>query len=303
MSRQAIDPALRAQAMELARTEGVAVAAERTGLKPGTIRVWLSRSEAKAAPPAVAAPATVGDAQIPGLGEFESKTLVSAKRAVDAALKRLEELIPTAKGIQSVAISSGILMDKIERLNEVVADAQERTVRIAQGDAEWLTAAMTLYMQALGLPWEEGGAARKCWAAILRGGARGVPFRMPPDVDVGAAREALLSRVRSEVRAELEQEQRERAEAERMARPALPAPRTDEERLADWQEEQRTEPEPDDETDIAEPVEATEVLEADDPGAPASRPGPGWIWKQGRWQRPGGRLPPQLGGSVVRSRW
>lgn len=308
MSRQAIDPETRAQALELARTEGVAVAAERTGVSAGTIRVWLSRSKAKAASPAEKPAAhRPAPSQLPtaGLTEYEAETMGAAKRAVEKALRRLEELLPQAKGVQSVAISAGILMDKVERLNEVMAEAQEREVRLSESYGELIAEVIRAALEAHGVA--PGDATARIVRQLLTQVSRGEPLAVSP----AAAEEAVAeyrARVRREVRAELEREQRER-EREQVARLALPAPLTSEERLRRWQDEARGHPESGDgpsEAGVpAAPVEPEvevvtgEVVEEQALPSltqvrPGHLPGLGGGWTQvrpGHYRTPGDRMP------------
>jgi hypothetical protein len=285
MSRQAIDPEMRARALELARTEGVAAAVEHTGVSAGTIRVWLSRSKAKAAKPADKAAQVAPTAEsVTGLTDYEGKTLGAAKRAVESALKRLEELLPNAKGVQSVAISAGILMDKVERLNEVIAEAQEREVQMTERDAQIIMGVITAALDACGVPTTE--ARRKLIAALLRQGVSRQPIVASPaqiEEAVGEYRAALRARIK----AELEHEQRVR---ERMARPALPAPApepTTDEELRVCQEEAEV-----DEADADVEVVSGEVVDEGPTTHRLHGLGGGWIQTApGTYTAPGDRMP------------
>jgi hypothetical protein len=161
----------------MARAEevGAAQASRETGVPAATLRAWRSRSRT----PQTAKPAaTVAASPVDGLDGYEIRLLERAKRAVELGVKRLEELIPQAKGVQSVAISSGILIDKVAHLNQTIADAQERQTRIAERDATKIIAAIEHYFAALELPFSP--ASKRLWATLLRQLAHGEPMGVRP---------------------------------------------------------------------------------------------------------------------------
>jgi len=160
MPRPATDPETKARALRRAEEVGAAQAGRELGIPAATIRAWKSRATPAERPTASR------ELGVPDDGAFERRVLERAKRAVEAGIRRLEELIPTAKGVQSIAISTGILLDKAAALDRIIAEAQEREVRIAERDAQMLVAMFKAYFTSLGLP--ETPAMRKVWVGWLR---------------------------------------------------------------------------------------------------------------------------------------
>lgn len=271
--RAATDPATKARALQRAAEVGAAQASRETGVPAATIRAWKSR--AADTRPATTTTAASSPA-IDGLDEFETRLLEPAKRAVEAGVQRLEELIPTAKGVQSIAISSGILIDKIRQLDQTIAEARERETRIAERDAALIVQSIEHYFEVLGLPFAAGSAARRTWGTLMRQVGNGEVWSVPPmAVEAVAELEREMRGrwgygLRQEIRAELEPVIREEiaAEVRREARAEFEAEREREGSVQRALPAPVAEPDPEvpDESDVE--VLSGEVVEEVSPASP-----------------------------------
>lgn len=89
-------------------------------------------------------------------------------------------------------------------LNQLIADAEERQVQLADAYAEQIGAILEVFLDALNL---NSAPARKVLRELLRQAGSGSPLAVSPAL-AEPAREDVRRRVRMEVEAEMRREQR-----------------------------------------------------------------------------------------------
>jgi hypothetical protein len=236
-----IDPARRAKAIELAGRVGATQASRETGISASTIRAWVSRSkQAPAQRPAAAVDAASADV------ERMARTMELAKDTAEELIRQLRKVAGQARSPQSLAIATGVLLDKAAALEAMIATAQEREVAVAEREAELIAQVIKRFVVAAVGPGMLGDLERKIVRSLLRQAAVDLSGGTL-DIDVSDAerlRSEAKARLRAEIKAELRQEWEaeveERLARERAAREqlALPAPEPEPDPVPD-------EPEPD----------------------------------------------------------
>jgi transposase-like protein len=172
--QRATDATAKAEALRLAEEHGAAEAAKLTGVPASTIRSWRHRS-GESGPPKSVDPRTWAERKRAGAED--------AWAAAQEALAQVRSLLVagrTADG-QRAALTMAILTDKSGVLEEAACREEERQVRIAEGQAQFLVAVIRVYFGAVGLTL--GPAARQTLAQLLRqatdGGALSPPAEAP----------------------------------------------------------------------------------------------------------------------------
>ena len=260
MKRNASDPAVKREALQLADELGSAEASRRTGVPASTIRMWRSRARTRGSAtdikPKVAE--TGRERQIdPARGA--RGTWRVAERATRAALEAIDSGDTLAA--QRLMVTAGIAADKTGQLEEAAGRAEERQARISLVQAETIATVLHLALEGIGLP--AGAATKRVIGSLLRQATSGEPMVAHPAA-TETARAELLTRLRQQVREDMEVERS-------MVEPAaLPAPGP----------EPVLDPEPPSEP-ASEPVESVEITEAevveDDPGHGELEPPPGFM--------------------------
>ena len=92
-----------------------------------------------------------------------------AYRAMTKAIKRLEEVLPTAKNPQAIAVSAGILHDKSVQMAALVQSLEEADVRIGEDQAKIIVTVLGAFLEACGIPMSE--PARTAMRELLHGAA------------------------------------------------------------------------------------------------------------------------------------
>jgi hypothetical protein len=214
--RPEIDPALKAEALQLAEEHGPQVASERTGIPASTIRVWRTRAKQAISP--------TGELPADMSTERAKKTAEAARDAADAAIRQLRKTLAGAKSPQSLAIATGVLIDKALLLDALVERIEDRQVQLSQAQGQAIGAVIELALGGLGVPVTP--AVRAVVAGLLQQAGRG---------DVLAVSPAVAEPARADVRAAIMADER-----------GLPAPAVDDQ-------------EPDDVVTESEPVEHDDV--------------------------------------------
>jgi hypothetical protein len=204
------DPAVKAQALALAELHGPGEAAKQTGVNPSTIRMWQTRARQ-----ALSAP--VGSGTSTGEVERLRRTAKRARNVMDAAIKRVEELLPTAKNPRDISIAAGILSDKAAQIDAVIAAIEDRQIRLADANGQQIVAVMELAFEAIGVPLSP--SVRAVLRELLRQAGAGGPLSVSP-----AAAEPARADVRAAIASDLQEEERglERRELQRLSLPAAP---------------------------------------------------------------------------------
>lgn len=207
----------REHVLERVQEVGVEAAAAEAGVQPRTVLRWQEKAavrlEAEAcdvvdAEPVEVARSVDGLPDLSGSVESEEdqerqlrRTAQAARRAVERAIARLDEVLPTARNVQAVAVAAGVLSDKAERLEGILREAQERRVRLTGDQAELLVALLRTFLAAVELP--AGDATRHLLSDLLRQAEHGADaIAASPALSAPAAaelREVLRARFSAEV--------------------------------------------------------------------------------------------------------
>ena len=198
-------------------------AAREAGVTVQTLRRWRTKAEARAGADEVeqvdgdlVAPVVSSDPVEDVAGEEldereEMRRAVKAlRRTAERARERLDQVIPTARGPQQIGVSLGIALDKAERLETLLQAAEEREIRLAQGQAEVIASLFPLALEAAGVP---VGPFRPVLGDLLRRAGGGEPLVVSP---------AVAQPAYAAVRGYFERILRDELEAERRALPAGP---------------------------------------------------------------------------------
>ena len=202
MKRNASDPAVKTEALQLAEQVGAAEASRRTGVPASTIRMWRTRAKTSGTASDIRPTAVpVGERPIdPGRGA--RGTWRVAERATRAALEAIDRGDPLAA--QRLMVTAGIAADKTGQLEEAAGRAEERQIRLSHAQAETIAAVLLLALDGLGLP--AGEATKRFIGSLLRQAVSAEGLVAHPAL-AEPARAELLARLRQQVRREMKTEQ------------------------------------------------------------------------------------------------
>jgi hypothetical protein len=124
---------------------------------------------------------------------------------MEVAIKRVEELLPTAKNPQAVAIAGGILADKAAQLEQVVHALEDRRPRLAQAQGEVIAELLRAFCEGLGVPLTP--AVRAVMRCLLEQADVGGVLAVSPSHAEAAAAEVLSAMADTSARLELERAQ------------------------------------------------------------------------------------------------
>lgn len=169
------DPILQQRILLVAQQEGDDVASERFAVPKGTIRSWRYRAKQglgglvtpdKETVASSSAKRKVADAAKPGArvsGEMSVEQLRadvrSSHKAMTAALKRLQEILPGAKSPQQLAIVIGVLHDKSVAMAALIQSLEEADVRVSEDQARLIVTVLEAFFVAAGVPVTAAGRA------------------------------------------------------------------------------------------------------------------------------------------------
>jgi hypothetical protein len=207
----ATDPQRRAEALRIAAKHGAAEASRRTGVPAATIRSWKSRDAQLAFKP----PEGVDEV------EWLRRAAVKTRDAVEAAIERLAEILPTARNARDVAIAAGVSIDKLEQLSRIVREVEDRQVRLSQTEGELVAAVIGQLLEAFGV--HDLPVTARLVRGLLTQAASGATIVVAP-TDSDEARRAVRQRIAAELRAEIERELHERIAPQIAETRGLPAP-------------------------------------------------------------------------------
>ena len=166
------DAAVKARAIRRAREVGAAQTARELEIPSGTVRSWLSRE-----PPTQASLAAADNDEL-------ARLKAKAQRGAEQALDRLDDIVPRATGVQSLAVTSGVLIDKRQQLVAAIQADEDRQQRLAAEQGQTIAALITLSYEALGL--ETTDPIRDVIADLLRRASRGEPLAVSPSLAAAA---------------------------------------------------------------------------------------------------------------------
>jgi transposase-like protein len=227
--RTTVDPELKNRALQRVEEIGAAAAARELGIPAGTLRAWKTRSKPASAP--AGPPAGAGTSDWRAAREEAARDVASAVREAIRQVRR-ELRADKSHRAQNAAITAGVLLDKLNALEQQLADMDERQVRIEEQKAEILAEVVRAFFTAVGIPLTTPAAA--VLRELLLQAGTGAPLVASPalaepareDVRERVARE-LRPRIREELRAEVRRavEEELHANAELVAATrGLPAP-------------------------------------------------------------------------------
>jgi hypothetical protein len=187
----------------LARAQqvGVELAAEEAGVTAETVERWAERlgvepaSDAAPEPAGPDAPAERDEEPDLALDEQLGRTARAARNAVERAIRRLDEILPSARNVQAIAVAAGVLSDKAAQLEQILREADERRTRLTEEQAGLLAAVLERFVEALGLPVSD--PARRVLRALLEQAAAGDVLAVSP-ADAAEARAATRARIAEE---------------------------------------------------------------------------------------------------------
>jgi hypothetical protein len=223
VQRTATDPATRARALQLAAEVGAAQASRETGVPASTIRAWRARdADQRAVNTTATVPVTAvtsPDDQLERVKRIADKAAMAAESAID----QLQETIGSARSPQSLAIATGVLLDKAAQLQDGIRAIEEQQIRITEEQGHLIAELQRLLFEAIDVPYGlergRGRHVRVLLADMLRqattSGDRLV-FVSQPDL-AEAARDEVRDVFAKRLRPGIEREIRQQLEAERAA--------------------------------------------------------------------------------------
>jgi hypothetical protein len=186
-----VDPALKARALALAADVGTTEAARQTGVPRGTLASWRSREGLVERPSGVSP------------GEWANAKRTAAENAWQASQEALDEIRrvlagPKNQGVQGLAITYGVLLDKATQLETAAQLAEAHQVRLTRDQTELVAQVIMVLFEGLGVqfgplqaaPPPTAKAIRQALAALLRQAEQGAVMAVPPAL-VPAAQDEL----------------------------------------------------------------------------------------------------------------
>jgi len=181
--------------------EGARAVAAELGVSTSTLRTWRKRladGGALAESVPLASGVALDDGALPGADadpvEALRRQLVEARRHAAAAGRRYETLAATGEAVRAreEAISAKSWTLTARSVEASLADAEREGLRLDQARDKLLVTVLERFCEAVGVPFDTGGAVRKLLAELLRQAGRGEPLRAPAAL-VGEARAAVLA--------------------------------------------------------------------------------------------------------------
>jgi transposase-like protein len=172
-------------------------AAEEFDVSPSTVRSWRFRAKRDPATAGLEMPdkETVSKASVKRVGDAQRqakllgdeltpdelrKSAKSAHRAMDKAIKRLDEVLAISKSPRDISIAAGIMSDKAHQMYAIVQAFEERDHRLAEEDGRTIVGLLEVAFEALGVPLTP--EVRALWRELLSRVAAGPPYAVSPDV-------------------------------------------------------------------------------------------------------------------------
>jgi transposase-like protein len=205
--RPETDPVRKQRILARAKQAGDDVASLEFNVPKSTIRQWRFRSRCEGAAgfrmPDVETAESAGSnkrvsdarakADLLGGDDITVEELRSsakqARRTMDRAIKRLSEVLETAKNPRDIGIAMGILHDKSMDMHAIVQALEERDVRLSASQGELMANVIQAAFRALGVPVDP---ARRVVRELLgQAGTQGAVLVVSPDV-AEEARAAVL---------------------------------------------------------------------------------------------------------------